>query len=177
MKIKHLAAVITGGASGLGQATARKLASEGARVAVFDLDEEAGTRTADEIGGIFVKVDVADEASAAAGFDMAEKAHGIARILVNCAGISPAMKTVGKEYVPHPIDVYRRTIEVNLIGTFNMVAKFAARAAAADELDGERGVIVNTASVAAFDGQVGQVRSEEHTSELQSLMRISYAVF
>src|SRR3546814_7989045 len=88
---------------------------------------------------------------------MAEKAHGIARILVNCSGISPAIKTVGKEYVPHLIDVYRRTIEVNLIVTFNMVAKFAARAAAADELDGERGVIVNTASVAAFDGQVGQV--------------------
>src|SRR3546814_18143547 len=136
MKIKHLAAVITGGASGLGQATARKLASEGARVAVFDLDEEAGTRTADEIGGIFVKVDVADEASAAAGFDMAEKAHGIARILVNCAGISPEMKTVGKEYVTNLIDVYRRTNEVTLIGTFHLVSKINTRAEAATAIEG-----------------------------------------
>src|SRR3546814_16246154 len=139
MKIKHLAAVITGGASGLGQATARKLASEGARVAVFDLDEEAGTRTADEIGGIFVKVDVADEASAAAGFDMAEKAHGIARIPVNFAGISTAMTTVGKESVPHPIAGYHRTIEDKRLGPFNMVAYIPERAAAAAGLGGGRG--------------------------------------
>lgn len=157
MEIKGFAAIVTGGASGLGFATAKKLAAEGAHVTLFDLNEEAGHKAADEIGGIFVKVNVADEPSVEAGLGIAERAHGVARILVNCAGVSQIMKTVGKEFVPHTLDVYRRAIEVNLIGTFNMIAKFAARAAAAEEIDGERGVIVNTASVAAFDGQIGQV--------------------
>jgi len=103
-----------------------------------------------------VSVNVADEASVAAGLDAAEKDHGLARILVNCAGIAPAMKTVGKENVPHSLDAFRKSIEVNLIGTFNVISKFAARVAAAEEIDGERGVIVNTASVAAYDGQIGQ---------------------
>lgn len=157
MEIKRLAAVVTGGASGLGFATAKKLAAEGAHVTLFDLNEEVGSKAANEMGGVFVKVNVADDASVTAGLDVGERAHGVARILVNCAGVSQIMKTVGKAFVPHTLDAYRRTIEVNLIGTFNMVAKFAARAAAAEEIDGERGVIVNTASVAAFDGQVGQV--------------------
>ena len=156
MDIKGIAAIVTGGASGLGNATAKMLAANGAKVTIFDLNDEAGEAAAREIGGIFVKVNVADDASVTAGLDAAEAAHGVARILVNCAGIAPAIKTVGKENAPHPLDVYRKTIEVNLIGTFNVISKFSARAAAAAEIEGERGVIVNTASVAAYDGQIGQ---------------------
>lgn len=156
MNIEGLSAIVTGGASGLGRATARMLADQGAKVAIFDLNEEAGKAAAAELGGIYASVNVADEASVADGLDAAEAAHGVARILVNCAGIAPAVKTVGKENAPHPLDSFAKTITVNLIGTFNVIAKFAARLAAADEIDGERGVIVNTASVAAFDGQIGQ---------------------
>ena len=156
MDIRDVAAIVTGGASGLGNATARMLAGAGAKVTIFDLNEDAGNTAAGEIGGRFVGVNVADDASVAAGLDAAEQAHGTARILINCAGIAPAIKTVGKENVPHPLDTFRKTIEVNLIGTFNVISKFAARLAAADEIDGERGVIVNTASVAAYDGQIGQ---------------------
>ena len=156
MDIKGLSAIVTGGASGLGQATAAMLAANGARVALFDLNEEQGERVAAEIGGLFHPVNVADEASIAAGLDAAEAAHGVARLLVNCAGIAPAAKTVGKGNAPHPLDLYRRTIEVNLIGTFAMITAFAARAAAVEDIGGERGVIVNTASIAAFDGQIGQ---------------------
>jgi len=156
MRIDGMAAVVTGGASGLGSATARMLADSGAKVTIFDLNEEAGKAKAAEIGGRFVSANVADDASVTAGLAAAEEAHGIARILVNCAGIAPAIKTVGKENVPHPFDVFAKTITVNLVGTFNVISKFAARLAAADEIEGERGVIVNTASVAAFDGQIGQ---------------------
>ncbi|MDF0542264.1 SDR family NAD(P)-dependent oxidoreductase [Sphingobium sp. H39-3-25] len=156
MDIKGVAAIVTGGASGLGNATARMLAANGAKVAIFDLNEEAGKAAAGQLGGLFVCVNVADDASVAQGLEAAEKAHGVARILVNCAGIAPAVKTVGKENAPHPLDTFRKTIEVNLIGSFNVISKFAARAAAADEIEGERGVIVNTASVAAYDGQIGQ---------------------
>jgi len=156
MQIKGLAAVVTGGASGLGKASAQMLAEAGAKVAVFDLNAEAGEAAARAIGGIFVSVDVSDDASVSAGLDKAEAAHGTARLLVNCAGIAPAAKTVGKGNAPHPLDTFRKTIEVNLIGTFNMISKFAARAAALDEIDGECAVIVNTASVAAYEGQIGQ---------------------
>ena len=156
MDIKGTAAIVTGAASGLGRATAKMLADRGAKVTIFDLNEEGGHAVAQEIGGIFASVNVADDASVAARLDAAEGAHGPARILVNCAGIAPAVKTVGKENAPHPLDVYRRTIEINLIGTFNVISKFAARAASLDDIDGERAVIVNTASVAAYDGQIGQ---------------------
>lgn len=156
MDIKGLAAIVTGGASGLGKATAKMLAGQGAKVTIFDLDEAAGSAAAAEIGCRFARVNVADEANVTDALDAAEQANGVARILVNCAGIAPAVKTVGKENVPHPMDVYRRVMEVNLIGTFTMVSRFAARAAGAGEIDGERGVIVNTASVAAYDGQIGQ---------------------
>jgi NAD(P)-dependent dehydrogenase (short-subunit alcohol dehydrogenase family) len=156
MDIVGLAAIVTGAASGLGKATAQMLASSGAKVAVFDLNAEAGEAVAKEIGGLFVAVDVTDDASVAAALDQAEAAHGTARLLVNCAGIAPAVKTVGKGNAPHPLEIFRKTIEVNLIGTFNMISKFAARAAALDEIDGERGVIVSTASVAAYEGQIGQ---------------------
>ena len=156
MEIKGLAAIVTGGASGLGKATAQMLASAGVKVAVFDLNAEAGEAVASEIGGVFVATDVTDDVSVAAALDKAEEAHGTARLLVNCAGIAPAVKTVGKENAPHPLDTFRKTIEVNLIGTFNVISKFAARAASLDEIEGERGVIVNTASVAAYEGQIGQ---------------------
>lgn len=156
MDIKGTAAIVTGGASGLGKATAAMLAQHGARVTIFDLNDEAGQATAEAIGGVYASVNVADDASVAAALDAAEAAHGVARILVNCAGIAPAVKTVGKENVPHPLDAFAKTVTVNLIGSFNVIAKFSARLAAADEVDGERGVIVNTASVAAFDGQIGQ---------------------
>jgi NAD(P)-dependent dehydrogenase (short-subunit alcohol dehydrogenase family) len=132
------------------------LAAKGAKVAIFDLNEEVGQATAKEIGGTYFNVNVADEASVNAALEAAEQAHGVARILVNCAGIAPGAKTVGRENVPHSLDLYRKTIEVNLIGTFNMISKFSARLAAADPVGEERGVIVNTASVAAFEGQVGQ---------------------
>ena len=156
MNIKDCAAIVTGGASGLGKATAQMLAEAGARVAILDLNHEAGDAVAQEIGGLFVSTDVTDDASVSAALDAAEAAHGAARILVNCAGIAPAVKTIGKGNAPHPLDTFRKTIEVNLIGTFNVISKFAARAADLDEIEGERGVIVNTASVAAYEGQVGQ---------------------
>lgn len=156
MEIKGLAAIVSGGASGLGRATAQMLANAGAKVTIFDMNENAGQKVADEIGGAFASVNVTSEASVDAGLDLAEQAHGSARILVNCAGIAPAAKTVGKGNVPHPLDTFRSVIEVNLIGTFNVISKFAARAVALDEIEGERGVIVNTASVAAYEGQIGQ---------------------
>lgn len=156
MDINGMAAIVTGGASGLGKTTAHILAERGAKVAIFDLNEEAGRATAETLGGIFVAADIADDASITAALDAAEKAHGVARILINCAGIAPAVKTVGKENAPHPLESFVKTVTVNLIGSFNVIAKFSARLAAADEIDGERGVIVNTASVAAYDGQIGQ---------------------
>lgn len=156
MHIKDLAAIVTGGSSGLGRATATMLAAQGAKIAIFDLNEEAGEAVAAEIGGLYVGVNVADDASVAAGLATAESAHGLARILINCAGIAPAVKTVGKENTPHPLDTFSKTVAVNLVGTFNMISKFAARTAAAEEIAGERGIIINTASVAAYDGQIGQ---------------------
>lgn len=156
MDVKGMVAVVTGGASGLGNATAKMLAARGAKVAIFDLNEEVGKTAAAEIGGAFFKVDVSDDASASEAFAAAEAAHGVARVLVNCAGVAPAIRIVNKEGLPHSLDVYRKTIEVNLIGTFNMISKFAARLIAAGIEGEEAGVIVNTASVAAYDGQIGQ---------------------
>ena len=156
MDVDGAAAIVTGGASGLGEATAKMLAGLGAKVAIFDLNAEIGQRTAEEIGGSFVSVDVSDDESAAKALEEAEAAHGPARVLVNCAGIAPAIRIVDKTGAPHPLAAYRKAIEVNLIGTFNMLSKFAARLIAAKIEGEEAGVIVNTASVAAYDGQVGQ---------------------
>ena len=151
-----IAAIVTGGASGLGEAAARALAAEGVKVTIFDMNVDRGSAVSREIGGHFVNVNVADDASVASGVAEAEERHGTARIAVNCAGIAPAAKTVGKGNAPHPLDVFRKVIEINLIGTFNVASKVAARLASANLLGEERGVIVNTASVAAFEGQVGQ---------------------
>lgn len=156
MNIESASAIVTGGASGLGGATAAMLAANGAKVTIFDLQEDVGKEHAARIGGRFALTDVTDEESVAQALAEAEAAHGPARILVNCAGIAPAIKTVGKEFKVHPLGTFRKTVEVNLVGTYNVLSQFAARLAQADPIGEERGVIVNTASVAAFDGQVGQ---------------------
>ena len=162
MQIKDIAAIITGGASGLGEATARALAAHGARVAIFDLNEERGTAIAAELGGIFCRVNVTSDADVQAGFDRARTAHGQERILINCAGTGNAVKTAGRDRktgeIKHaPIAGFDKIIQINLIGTFRCIAISAAGMLTADVLpDGDRGVILNTASVAAQDGQIGQ---------------------
>jgi NAD(P)-dependent dehydrogenase (short-subunit alcohol dehydrogenase family) len=152
MQLKDQAAIVTGGASGLGAATARKLAGLGAKVAVCDLNIKLAEELAKEIGGVAVACDVADAASGIA----ASKAHGPARVLVNCAGIGVAKRVVGREG-PHSLTDFDRVIRVNLIGSFNMLRLAAAEMTKLEPLDGgERGVIISTASVAAYDGQIGQ---------------------
>ena len=156
MQVRGEAAIVTGAASGLGAATARALAAAGAKVALFDVNLEAAVATAAEIGGLGLRCDVADAADAEAAIAKAREAHGPARILVNCAGIAPAVRIVGKDG-PMALDAFARVIQVNLIGTFNMMRLAAADMSGLAALDdGERGVIVNTASVAAFEGQIGQ---------------------
>jgi NAD(P)-dependent dehydrogenase (short-subunit alcohol dehydrogenase family) len=157
MQIAGIGVVVTGGASGLGGATAQMLAENGARVTIFDLNEEAGRTHAAQIGAEFVPVNVTDPASVSAGFDLAAAMSGATRVLVNCAGIPSAQKTVGRDGEPHSLDLFRRTIEINLIGTFNTLSQFAARLVKAPLVGEERGVVINTASVAAYDGQIGQV--------------------
>ncbi|GEQ98379.1 3-hydroxyacyl-CoA dehydrogenase [Iodidimonas gelatinilytica] len=156
MQLKDTAVIVTGGASGLGGATSRHFAAKGAKIAIFDLNAEKGAALAAEIGGLYAQVDVTDEASVSAALDMAQNAHGTARILVNCAGIGAAAKTVSRGE-PHPLDSFKKVIEVNLIGTFNCIRLVAARMISAELMGEERGVIINTASIAAFDGQIGQV--------------------
>ena len=156
MNLQGVAAVVTGGASGLGAATAEMLAGQGAKVAIFDMNEEIGQAQAKKVGGLFFKVNVTDETSVGEALAAAEEKHGVARVLVNCAGIAVGVKTVGRDNVPHPLQKFRQVIEVNLIGSFNAIAQFAARLSKADAVGEERGVIINTASVAAFEGQIGQ---------------------
>jgi NAD(P)-dependent dehydrogenase (short-subunit alcohol dehydrogenase family) len=158
-----LAAIVTGGASGLGEATARMLAAEGVKVAIFDLQKERGEAVAREIGGIFHETDVTSEPSVDAALAHARAAHGIERVLVNCAGIAPARRTVSKkrdtgELVAHDLALFQKVIAINLIGTFHLIAKSAVAMAglAPVTADGGRGVLVATASVAAQDGQIGQ---------------------
>jgi NAD(P)-dependent dehydrogenase (short-subunit alcohol dehydrogenase family) len=156
MDIKGEAAIVTGGGSGLGEGTARALAKAGAKVAVLDINIDAAKRVAAEIGGLALACDVSSADAAAACVKQAREAHGAARVLVNCAGVAPAARIVGKEG-PLALDAFRRTIEINLIGTFNMMRLAAAdMQALAPNTDGERGLVVMTASVAAFEGQIGQ---------------------
>lgn len=156
MDIRSAAAIVTGGGSGLGAATARLLAARGAKVAILDRDLVAGERTASECGSLFLECDVTCEAGVKAALDAAEAQHGVARILVNCAGVSDLMKTVDDDGAPHPIDAFRRILDINLVGTFNTLSQFAARLCTIDPIGEERGVIVNTSSIAAFDGIAGQ---------------------
>ncbi|MGR3376304.1 SDR family NAD(P)-dependent oxidoreductase [Salipiger abyssi] len=156
METKGITAIVTGAASGLGAAVARRLTADGAKVVIFDMNAEAGEAVAAELGGGFQKVDVTDEASVAAALDAAEAAFGTARVLVNCAGIAPPAKVIDREGAPLPLSSFSKIIQVNLIGTFNVLSQFAARLHKADPLGEERGVVVNTASVAAFEGQIGQ---------------------
>lgn len=158
-----IAAVVTGGASGLGEATARALAAKGVKVALFDMNAERGEEIAAEIGGVFCNVNVTDDASVEAGLAKARDAHGQERVLVNCAGIATAVKTLSRDRETgairqHPMEIFERAIGINLIGTFRCIMKSAAGMVDLDPVDdfGARGVIINTASVAAEDGQVGQ---------------------
>jgi NAD(P)-dependent dehydrogenase (short-subunit alcohol dehydrogenase family) len=146
---------VTGGGSGLGRATAEALAAKGARVAVFDLNPAAAEAAAKEIGGAAIVGDVADESSASKAIAKAEAAHGAARVLVNCAGIGVAKRVVGREG-PHPLADFDKVIRVNLIGTFNMIRLASAAMGKLEPIEGERGVIISTASIAAYDGQIGQ---------------------
>jgi NAD(P)-dependent dehydrogenase (short-subunit alcohol dehydrogenase family) len=156
MQVKGHAALITGGGSGLGAATARALAASGAKVAILDVNMENAQKVAKETGGIAVRCDVADAASAESAVAEARAKNGAARILINCAGIGPAARIVGKDG-PMPLADFSKVININLIGSFNMMRLAAADAQKLEALaDGERGVIISTASVAAFEGQIGQ---------------------
>lgn len=156
MELQDTSAIVTGAGSGLGQATAQMLGACGVRVACIDLNEDAARATAEQIGGLALACDITDAAATEAAIAAARAAHGAARIAVNCAGIAPAQKVLSRKGLM-PLDDFRKGIEVNLIGTFNVLRLAAADMADLDPLEGgERGVIVNTASVAGYEGQIGQ---------------------
>jgi NAD(P)-dependent dehydrogenase (short-subunit alcohol dehydrogenase family) len=156
MDVKGHAALVTGGGSGLGAATASALAAAGAKVALLDVNLDAAKAHAEKIGGIAIKCDVSDSDSATAAVKEAREKHGIARVLINCAGIGTPKKILGKDG-PQPLADFERIVRVNLIGSFNVLRLFAADLQNAEALaDGERGVCISTASVAAFEGQIGQ---------------------
>jgi NAD(P)-dependent dehydrogenase (short-subunit alcohol dehydrogenase family) len=159
MQLQDIVAVVTGGASGLGRATAEEFVKAGARIAVLDLNREAGTKWCKELGaaGMFAAVDVCDESSVGTALDQVSENFGGINVCVNCAGIAVGRRVLGKEG-PFPLEQFRRTVEINLVGTFNVLRLAAAHMARNEPADaaGERGVIINTASIAAFEGQVGQ---------------------
>jgi NAD(P)-dependent dehydrogenase (short-subunit alcohol dehydrogenase family) len=159
MDVNGTTAIVSGGASGLGEATARVLAAAGATVVIADLNEEGGKRVAGEIGGLFARTDVSDEASVQAAVDAAAAAGPPLRVAVSCAGIGWAARTVGRDGAPHDLAAYQKVLAVNLVGTFNLMRIAAAAMAKTDpaDADGQRGVIVNTSSVAGIEGQTGQV--------------------
>jgi len=156
MDIKGLSAIVTGGGSGLGETTARALAAAGVKVALFDVVADAAERVAADIGGVACVCDVTDDASTQAAIAKAREANGVARIVVQCAGIAPPAKIVGRKG-PHALDLYTKVIAVNLVGIFNVMRLAAADILGLEPLaNGERGVVINTASIAALEGQVGQ---------------------
>ncbi len=157
MDVNGKAALVTGGGSGLGEGTARRLAADGAKVAILDVNMDAAEAVAKDIGGIAVHCDVSSAESGEAAVAAAREAHGVSRVLINCAGIGYGARIVGREG-PHSFDHFARVININLIGTFNLMRLAATDMSTADPLeDDERGVIIMTASVAAFEGQIGQV--------------------
>lgn len=157
MDMNGHSAIVTGGGSGLGEATARQFAAKGMKVAIWDLNLDGAQRVAGEIGGVAIQCDVSDAGAAEAAIEQTRAAVGAARVLVNCAGIGPARTIVNRAGEPMPLEAFSRIVEINLIGTFNCLRLAAADMSKADPLDdGERGVIINTASVAAFEGQIGQ---------------------
>jgi NAD(P)-dependent dehydrogenase (short-subunit alcohol dehydrogenase family) len=156
MLLKNISAIVTGGASGLGAATAKALAVAGAKVAILDMNISLAEKIAGEINGFAVECNVADEASVINAITLVKEKYGVARVLVNCAGIGNAGRIVGKNG-PMPLSDFAKVINVNLIGSFNMMRLVAAEIITADEMqDGERGIIISTASVAAYEGQIGQ---------------------
>jgi len=157
MNIEGCGALVSGGGSGMGAATARRLATEGARVALLDLNRDAAAAVAAEIGGLAIECDVASAASTERAVAEARVAHGAARICINCAGIAPAARIVGREGAM-PLAAFQRVIDVNLVGTFNLMRLAAADMCALDAVgdSDERGVVINTASVSAYEGQIGQ---------------------
>lgn len=155
MNINGLAVVITGGGSGMGAETARALAKAGAKVAVLDVNKAGIEAVAQEINGLAIECDVTNEASSKAALEAAKKAHGPARLLVNCAGIAPGARIVGKEG-PHDLAFFSKVLNVNLVGTFNMMRLAAADMSTLELVGEERGLVINTASVAAYEGQIGQ---------------------
>ena len=159
MELNGTSAVVSGGASGLGEATARVLAAAGATVVIADLNENRGKQVADEIDGLFARTDVADEASVQAAVDMAVSTGFPLRVAVSCAGIGWAARTVARDGTPHDLASYSKVISVNLIGTFNLMRLAAAATAKTEpvDADGQRGVIINTSSVAGIEGQIGQI--------------------
>ncbi|RCV50940.1 SDR family oxidoreductase [Marinitenerispora sediminis] len=159
MELNGVAALVSGGASGLGEATVRELAAAGATVVVADLNSERGTALAEEVGGVFVRTDVADEGQVEAAVRAAEETGRPLRAAVSCAGVAWAARTVGRDGAPHDLAAYRRVIDVNLIGTFNVLRLAAAAMGRTEPVneDGERGAIVNTASLAGIEGQIGQI--------------------
>src|SRR5258708_38963050 len=156
MNVKGQAAIVTGGASGLGGATASALAAAGAKVAIFDLQDELGNAKAKELGGLYVKTNVSDAVNTEASVKTVVERLGAPRVVVNCAGIGRAARTISKSG-PHDLAMFSQVIQVNLIGTFNVIRLASWAMSQAEPMeDGERGVIINTASAAAFDGQIGQ---------------------
>jgi len=176
MKLDHtVSAIVTGGASGLGEASVRALAAQGVKVAIFDLDTEAGQALAEAIGGVFCQADVSDEISVDAAFAKARAAHGQERIIINCAGLLYAAKTASRDRESgktrhFPSDAFARMIDVNLVGAFRCIAKSAQGMLDIAPLEeGERGVIINTSSIAAVDGQIGQAAYAASKGGLASL--------
>jgi NAD(P)-dependent dehydrogenase (short-subunit alcohol dehydrogenase family) len=159
MNLNGTAAIVSGGASGLGEATVRDLSSAGCKVVVADLNEQRGTELAKEVGGEFVRTDVSDEQSVGAAVATAESLGTPLRVIVNCAGIGWASRTVGRDGTPHDLGAFRKVIDVNLIGTFNLMRIGASAVAKTEpaDADGQRGVVINTASIAGIEGQTGQI--------------------
>jgi NAD(P)-dependent dehydrogenase (short-subunit alcohol dehydrogenase family) len=159
MKLNGTAAIVSGGASGLGEATVRELAASGSKVVVADLNSERGKALADEVGGIFVQTDVSDAESVRAAVAVAASTDVPLRFVISCAGIGWAQRTVGRDGTPHDPAAFRKVIDVNLIGTFNLMSVGAAAVAKTEpaDADGQRGVVINTASIAGIEGQTGQL--------------------